>query len=76
MSIKQREELQEIIKLPGSPFWNVFKRFGRDEIIALFVNVLGTSIAGIWIFNNLLLSIIGPVIEKIGFFPGHFHEVY
>ncbi len=62
------------IKVPGNPFWNVFKRFGRDEAIAMVINVLGTAIIALFATNPLLLSVAGPVIEKIGFFPAHIKE--
>ena len=76
------------IKIPGSPFWEVFKRFGRDEAISLVMNVLGTAGAEFAVNNNLLpiahplsrrardiiLSTTGPIIEKAGFFPAHFKE--
>jgi len=64
------------IKVPGSPFWNVFKRFGRDESIAMFINVLGTAIASFFFSTAWILSITGPIIEKIGFFPAHFKEAF
>lgn len=65
---------QEPIKLPGSPFWNAFKSFGRDEFIALIINVIGTVIAAFFVSNKLYLAIIGPIIEKVGFFPAHIKE--
>ncbi len=77
----------EPIVIPGSPFWDVFKRFGRDEAIAMVVNVLGT--AGMsYLLNNVfsgkiskgisdvIASLTGPVVEKVGFFPAHFKEAY
>ncbi len=63
--------IERPIRLPGSPFWNVFKRFGRDELIALIVNVMGTIFAGVFFSSKLILSIFGPIIEKIGFFPAN-----
>ena len=65
---------QEPIKVPGSPFWNVFKRFGRDEAIAMLVNVAGTVIMSFLTADAFILSLTGPVVEKFGFFPGHFRE--
>ncbi|MBI4992295.1 MAG: hypothetical protein HZB99_03685 [Candidatus Harrisonbacteria bacterium] len=64
----------EMIRLPGSPFWNVFKRFGRDEMIALAISVVGTTLAGFITTSTLILAFVGPIIEKIGFFPAHIHE--
>ncbi|MFH1307275.1 MAG: hypothetical protein ABIH72_00295 [archaeon] len=74
---------EEPIKLPQSPFWEVFKRFGRDEAIALVINVAGTAIMAFILFRynlisknlrNLILALTGPIVEKVGFFPGHFKE--
>lgn len=76
---------QQSISVPPSPFWDVFKRFGRDEAIAMLINVSGT--AGIdHLASSLLslspatqralLSVAGPVIEKVGFFPAHFKEAW
>jgi len=67
---------EEPIKLPANSFWSVFKRFGRDEAIAMVVNVIGTAIATILTSNPLFLSIAGPILEKIGFFPAHFKEAF
>ncbi|MBI4440993.1 hypothetical protein HY639_02390 [Candidatus Woesearchaeota archaeon] len=72
------------IIVPPNPFWDVFRRFGRDEAIAMVINVLGTiatqyllplfalSVAA----ENAALAVVGPVIEKLGFFPGHFKEAW
>lgn len=68
-----REE-NEWIRLPGSPFWNVFRRFGRDEMIALVISVIGTTAVGFVTGSAFILAFVGPVVEKIGFFPAHFHE--
>src|SRR3989338_3306189 len=67
---------EEPISLPGSPFWNVFKRFGRDELIAMFINVISTAIIALFTSLPIILAFSGPVIEKIGFFPAHFKEAY
>jgi len=67
---------QKPIAIPGSPFWNVFKRFGRDEAIAMVINIMGTAIAGLFSTSIFLLSIVGPIVEKIGFFPAHFFEAW
>lgn len=64
------------IELPGSPFWNVFKRFGRDESVAMFVNVIGTAIVSLFSASVVLLSVAGPIVEKIGFFPAHIWEAW
>ena len=62
------------IKIPGSPFWSVFKRFGIDELIAMIINILGTVIISLFFSNPLLLSITGPIVEKLGFFVAHLKE--
>lgn len=67
---------EEPIIIPGSPFWTIFKRFGRDEIIAMIINVIVTAIAAFFFNSTIILSLAGPVFEKIGFFPAHFKEAY
>ena len=75
------------IELPSSPFWDVFKKFGRDEAIAMIINVTGT--AGLEYFlstpfastlsagtKEMALTVAGPVVEKAGFFPGHLKEAW
>lgn len=78
MSIKSSH-----IILPQNPFWKVFKRFGRDELISLIFNVAGTIyIANIvknhpefsFGFKTFLIAIGGPIIEKIGFYPYHLYD--
>ena len=86
------------IRIPGSPYWSVFKRFGRDEALALIVNVLGTGALGwlvasgavytlltlagldaeaVWAsWGVLALSVVGPVVEKVGFFIGHVWDAW
>jgi len=76
MSLPPEVLSQRPIAVPGSPFWNVFKRFGRDEIIAMAVNVLGTAIMSLFSASAVLLAAVGPVVEKIGFFPAHFVEAW
>jgi hypothetical protein len=66
----------EPIRLPGSPFWNVFKRFGRDEMVALIVSVIGTLVLSFFTSSALMLALAGPVIEKVGFFPAHLWDGY
>ncbi len=76
---------QQSINIPPSPFWDVFKRFGRDEAIAMLINVTGTAgidylLSSSAMFSpavqRTLLSVAGPVIEKVGFFPAHFKEAW
>jgi len=64
------------IRLPGSPFWNVFRRFGRDELVAMVVNVVGTALVALVTTNPLWLVVAGPLLEKIGFFPMHFKDAF
>ena len=73
------------IIVPENPFWKVFKRFGRDEIIAMIFNISGTAIIAYILANRpdisiamklFLISIAGPVIEKIGFYPAHLYQGY
>jgi hypothetical protein len=68
--------IEQTIKIPENPFWTVFKRFGRDELIAMFINVIGTVIFGFFYTSALILSLAGPIVEKIGFFPAHFKEAW
>lgn len=89
-SLEQALEEHPII-LPKSTFWDVFKRFGRDELIALIINSGAT--AGIEyafdsnVLNSLagplsrrskdgILALSGPITEKAGFFPAHFREAW
>lgn len=65
---------EEPIILPGSPFWESFKVFGRDELIALGVNVAGTVAVSKFINDPAFLSLTGPVVEKIGLYLAHFKE--
>lgn len=65
---------EEPIKIPQNPFWEVFRRFGRDEAIAMIINVIGTLIISFFTAIPILLSVAGPIIEKIGFFPANFIE--
>ena len=68
------------IELPKNPFWSIFQRFGRDELIAMGVNLAGTASMDYMLnesnTKNLVLALSGPIIEKIGFFPAHFYEAY
>ncbi|MBR9677368.1 hypothetical protein GOV04_04460 [Candidatus Woesearchaeota archaeon] len=85
----QKKLSREPIIVPGNPFWTVFKRFGRDETIALIINTIGTALVAIFLSNiwfkvfagpisrrtrDIVLSTTGPVVEKAGFFPAHFKE--
>ena len=83
----ERNILNQPIKLPSSPFWDVFKKFGRDEALAMIVNVAGTASLDYLLSTSfsgalapesreLALTIAGPIVEKAGFFPGHFKEAW
>jgi hypothetical protein len=74
----------EPIALPENPYLSVYKRFGRDELIALSVNLAGTAFAE-YVMRKmdlspaqraLAFSIAGPFVEKIGFFPAHIWDAY
>jgi hypothetical protein len=64
------------IKIPKNPYWEVLKRFGTDEFIAMLINVIGTVIISFFTTAHIILSLAGPVVEKIGFFPMHFKEAW
>ena len=72
--IPLKEIAEEPIKIPENPFWQVFKRFGKDELIAMFVNVISTVVVSFFSVAPLVLSFAGPVLEKFGFFPANFLE--
>lgn len=72
-TLKERAD-REPIRLPGSPYWNVFKRFGRDEMVALAISVVATLAFSVFTTSVLILAVAGPVLEKIGFFPTHLWE--
>ncbi|MEK6905536.1 MAG: hypothetical protein AABX24_03990, partial [Nanoarchaeota archaeon] len=78
---------EQPIKLPSSPFWDIFKEFGRDEAIAMIINVAGTAGLEYLLSTSFVgtlsagtkeaaLTFTGPVVEKAGFFPGHFKEAW
>lgn len=76
--------LEKPIQIPRNPFWEVFRTFGRDELLAGIISVLATLIIGnlfqyITIptsFAVICLALAGPVFEKLGFFVGHFKDAY
>ena len=69
-------ELTNPIRVPRNPFWEVARRFGRDESIAMVINVAVTAIVAFLTGNPLFLALAGPIAEKLGFFPAHFHDAY
>jgi hypothetical protein len=77
------------IYVPTNPFWQVFKTFGRDELIAGILSFVATSVLSfyfyianisyecVWIFAltpAIWLAIVGPLFEKFGFFVGHIYD--
>jgi len=76
MWLIKKQLAEEPITLPKNPFWAVFKRFGIDESIAMIINVVGTFLVSLFASSLILLSLAGPIVEKIGFFPAHFKEAY
>lgn len=72
----EKKLAEEPIVLPNSPFWDVLKVFGRDELIALIINVASTAGMALVIHNHFLLAIVGPAVEKIGFFVAYFKEAW
>ena len=91
ISLLEKKLAEEPIKIPNNPFWDVFKRFSRDELIAMAINVTGTAVAEGLVDSQFLqtmtgplsrrtkdivLMTTGPVVEKAGFFPAHFKEAY
>src|SRR3989338_10901706 len=67
---------QEPIHVPGNPYVEVFQRFGRDEAIAGILNIAGTAGISLLTQSPVILSLAGPLIEKLGFFPAHFKEAW
>jgi len=59
---------QAPIQLPGNPFWEVLRVFGRDELAALLSSTVATLGVSFFSRNPLILSLTGPVVEKVGFF--------
>lgn len=72
----ERKLADEPIVLPDSPFWDVFKTFGRDEMIALGINTIGTAIVSNFATNPFVLSATGPVVEKGGLFGAYFKQAW
>lgn len=62
------EELAKLIQLPPKVFQELLQEFGRDEVIALVINVLATSATNALGVGGLLLAASGPLAEKAGLF--------
>jgi hypothetical protein len=77
-------KLEKPIQIPSSPFWEVFKTFGRDELLAGIISILATIVIGVVLqhvtisapYAVLCLAFAGPIFEKLGFFVGHFNDAY
>jgi len=76
IEILPKDLAESPIKIPKNPYWKVLKRFGTDELIAMFINIIGTVIISFFTTARIILSIAGPIVEKIGFFPMHFKEAW
>ncbi len=79
----EQKLVEQPIELPKNPFWEVLTSFSRDEAIAMMINVAGTAamdyslgLMGMQQYRSTVLSLTGPVVEKIGFFPAHIKEAY
>ncbi|MEA3430571.1 MAG: hypothetical protein U9R08_04835 [Nanoarchaeota archaeon] len=78
MSLEKKLAEMPII-VPESPFWSVFKRFGRDEVTSGVFNITGTAIASPFLKNGglgskLCLAAVGPIVEKVGLMYWHFKK--
>ncbi len=62
------EELAKLIQLPPKVFRELLQEFGRDEMVALVVNMVATSVASTLQVGELLLAASGPIVEKAGLF--------
>lgn len=75
-----QEKLTTPIRVPANPFWDVLKTFGRDELIGAGISLLSTASLQLFIPTNssptarIILALIGPITEKIGFFLGHIKD--
>lgn len=76
--------LEKPIQIPSNPFWEVFRTFGRDELLAGIVSIIATLLVGVFIgyinmpasYAVICLALTGPIFEKLGFFLGHFKDSY
>jgi adenylate cyclase class IV len=67
---------EEPILLPESPFWEILRDFGKDELIALGINTAGVFALSTITDDRLAISLIGPVLEKFGFFTSSSKKAY
>jgi hypothetical protein len=69
-----RDFADQPIQLPKSPYWEAFKDFGLDSIVAAGLNGIGTTVADEFLggsLRNIFLPFAGMVSEKSGFYPVH-----
>lgn len=62
------------IALPENPYVTSLKTFGLDELLAGIVDAGATTAASFLVperYKMMVLPFVGPVLEKIGFFPQH-----
>lgn len=74
-------EQKDMIVVPKNPFIEEFVNFGKDESWAALFNVLATGAAEMLpisdpAYRAWVLSLAGPVFEKIGFSVEHLRDAY
>lgn len=68
---------EQPIELPENKFLTTLKDFGTDEILAGIIDVFSTTFFSLILTESqklFLLPFIGPITEKIMFFPAHFYQ--
>jgi hypothetical protein len=73
MTLKQSPD--NLIYIPENEYYTNLKSFGTDEIAALACNTIW-SYAGSKLWDKLLTTLAGPVVEKIWFFLTHAYFAY
>ena len=63
-NISEKLESTPIV-LPKSAFWEVFKRFGRDESISLVINVAATAVIAWFVNAPAIVTLIGPISRRL-----------
>jgi hypothetical protein len=79
MTASLEEKISEApIVLPPNAFIDSLLTFGRDEATSGVVNVLGSTVCGLFLRNKYdwLLAASGMTIEKVGLFPWYFKEAF
>ncbi len=72
------------IELPGNSYVNASVRFWKEQVIALFTNILGTLLTSEFLKNSALtelqkwtlIAVSGPVFEKVWFYIGSFRNAW